>query len=163
MRKTALAIALLAPALAIAADLDIGLGGMSSDKLGGRGGSKSVVAVSASACPNLCYAGRAWRVGEQMDDDIGLVPESGWSARVTTSGPYFVGARADGQLAGVVGLRADGAEIALLVPTGNARFGFAAEIATAGRTYAVLRYEYTGTQDPDTKDSLVTVGIGRRF
>lgn len=143
-----------------AAELDIGAGGISSDKLGGVGGSKSVLAISASACAGWCYAGRAWRVIEQMDDDAGIVPESGWSAEVSTAGPWFIGARYDGLPNLMLGARFEDFEAALLVPSSNGRFGFTSRLRTQGRQFGFLRYEYTGTQDPDTKDSLVVVGVG---
>lgn len=161
----AVCAALYAPALHAGVSVELGVGGISSDKLGGNGGSKSAVSVTVDACNRrACVAGTAWKILEPLDDDDGIVPETGASVDVSTPGMYFVGARVDETApAALLGIRMGGAQGALIVPTGNSRFGFTATVRTQGRVYQFMRYTYTGTQDPDTKDSLVTMGIGINF
>jgi hypothetical protein len=150
-------------------------GGISSDNLGGIGGSKATAELSSNICfTYLCVGGSVWAVTEGMDDDIGIVPQNGFSLEVTSSGFWLYGVQHRSndffsQTSGMLGVSHGPVRLAVLVPLstdrGTGRTGFTGVLRTplTKKLYAVVQYDYYGTQDPDMKVSQVGLGVGYTF
>ncbi len=174
MTKGIITLLLLLLTIPVQAETRISMrfGGISSDILGGNGGSKAMLETSLSTCKKFgCLDLTLWQITEPLDDDIGIVPESGYSLTATKKlGIWRLGAHRsvmdnwkENYIAAGIGGK-HGA-VLLLIPSGNARYGTIVEINTpiTKDWFISSRYSYTGRQDPDIKVSRIGFGIGRQF
>lgn len=151
--------------------ISIRFGGVSTDILGGNGGSKAALQIGLSGCRKyLCYDATLWQITEPLDDDKGIVPENGYSLTITSPSKWRTGVHytkiedwRETYIAAGIGSRQG--KLLLLIPSGNARFGMTTEINAPinSKWSLTARYDYLGRQDPDIKLSIVGFGLRRKF
>jgi len=153
------------------------VGGISSDNLGGIGGSKATADLAANVCFSyVCAGASVWSATEPMDDDVGIVPRKGYTLEATNNPSkillYGVHYRQNdffNQTSAMIGVSYGPIRLAVLAPLsssqGSGRTGFIGAIRAplTKQLYAVAQFDYYGTQDPDTKVSQIGLGIGYTF
>lgn len=155
--------------------VEIRLGSVAADNLGGVGGHKSLIEIGGRRC-GAVYCGEAsvWHTAEKADDDAGIVPVRGYSLHLERAvGGVWLGARHDrwgvAQMNITLGVGTPAARVSWIIPVatsdGAGRFGVQAAIRAplTRRMYATAHYLYLGTQDPNAKHLRAGIGLGLRY
>lgn len=101
------------------------------------------------------------------------LPQEG-GASLRAAGWKCIGERGGGLLStaddhrfayATAGLQSKNADIDLLIPVNDSRFGLRARLRStfSAGWFAQIHYEYTGRQDPDIKIVNIGMGVGRTF